>query len=267
MSLRVYSDSSGKLENHFMALAAFSGNDEIWAKFETDWREILSANVPKAEYIHMKEVSRQMGEFDWRKGWNQQLSFGLVNKCLSYMSQLDKDQFHMFYCGIDLDAWRKLKLKFPDIIDPIGICNRYCSEIVLTLHLLKYPEYISDPDVPVEDVHYFFDRNEYFKQPFQDKLNAEKDRSEKWGRKGLWDCIKQVSAVDMKEVPGVQAADILAWAVNRENTALGNLPGVSLSHIMKQVIPSHYVIWDEEYMQERIHLLKAELPPAGTLSK
>lgn len=265
MSMRVHLDGSGKKANGFMALAAFAGNDDIWKKFDDDWAEILSSHVPKAKYVHMNEIARQIKGFDWKDGWTLQNSFALVNKCLMYMSHLDKAKFGMFYCGIDLDAWRKLKPEFPDLIDPIAICNRYCSEIPLTLHLLKYENELKDHDtIDVEPVHYFFDREEEFKRSFEDKWNEEKNRTEALGVKGWWDCVDEVAAVEMKKVPGVQAADILAWAVNKENTANGNLPGISLSYIMKQIIPSHYVVWDEARMREKIHLLKSELPKGAT---
>jgi hypothetical protein len=234
MSIRVHIDSSGKRNNRFMTLAAFSGDDEIWEKFDTDWQQILSSHDPRADYIHMKEVARQILGFDWKRGWTPQNSFGLVNKCVMYMQHLDKNKFGMFYCGIDLNAWRKLKAESYDLIDPVDICNRFCSEIVLASHLLKYPELIANPDLRVEGVRYFFDRDEEFQQPFEDKWNQGKKRSEALGVKDVWDYVEEVAAVEMTKVPGIQAADILAWAVNKENTSSGNLPGTSLSYIMKQ---------------------------------
>jgi len=49
----------------------------------------------------------------------------------------------------------------------------------------------------------------------------------------------------MKKVPGVQAADILAWAVNREQTKAAGKKGAMMRHIMSQVIPASSVTWDE----------------------
>ena len=56
---------------------------------------------PKGEYIHMREVFRLEKGFDSKKGWDHEKAFGLVNKCLVYMSHLDKKRFRMFYCSVN----------------------------------------------------------------------------------------------------------------------------------------------------------------------
>ncbi|MFZ0285538.1 MAG: DUF3800 domain-containing protein, partial [Terriglobales bacterium] len=66
----------------------------------------------------------------------------------------------------------------------------------------------------------------------------------------LWKLVEQISAVDMKKIPGVQAADILAWAVNREQTAAAGKKGTMMRHIMMQVIPASSVIWDEAKLRK-----------------
>ena len=61
----------------------------------------------------------------------------------------------------------------------------------------------------------------------------------------IWNMIEQITPVEMRKVPGVQAADILAWSVNREKTKEAGKDGTFLRHIMQQVIPASYVVWDE----------------------
>lgn len=248
---RTYFDSSGKLEDKYLTLAAFFGPDEVWAEFENKWQAILHNHVPRAEYIHMKELARQIEGFDWRLGWTQKNSWELVFKCLMFMQHLDKKRFRMFYCAIDLVAWRKLRAETYQLPDPIELCNRSCSEIIMKWYLVKYPDIVSYSP----SLHYFFDRDEHFKQPFEDKWRAESAKSD-WS---VWRLIEEVSTVaDMKKVPGIQAADVLAWGVNRENTAFGDQPGVSLSQIMRTVIPSGSIVWDEAKMRQKfsplIHL-------------
>lgn len=247
IAFRVYLDSSGKPENSYMTLAAFAGPGGIWGEFEARWEEILHGHVPRAEYVHMNELIRQIDGFDRRFGWTPESSWGLVWKCLDYMQRIDKKRFRMFYCAIDLAARRKLMAETYQIPDPIELCNEWCSEMVMKWYLGKYPDVIcASPSL-----YYFFDRGEPFYRAFKGKWNAEveKLRPER-GDWSIWNFVAQVSAVEMRKVPGVQAADILAWGVNRENSVPTVMPGTSLPHIMRTVIPSGHIVWDEEKMRK-----------------
>jgi len=160
-----------------------------------------------------------------------------------YVQHLDKKKFGMFYCAVDLDAWRSLKAETYQLPDPIDMGNEFCSEKVLDWYLVRYPGIIN-PNA----IHYFFDHNEPFKLRFEGKWNQGKVRRAR-AKEGeplcKWDLIGAVTTAEMKKIPGLQAADILAWSVNRENTNRGDVPGVSLAHIMRNIIPSLYAIWDE----------------------
>ena len=78
--------------------------------------------------------------------------------------------------------------------------------------------------------------------PGGDRHPEQAKAEQKWS---IWNLIEQVSEVDLKKVPGVQAADILAWVVNREQTAAAGKKGKMMRHVMQQVIPASYVVWDE----------------------
>lgn len=78
----------------------------------------------------------------------------------------------MFYCSVDLPAWRKLRCETYQIPEPVELCNTFCSEFVLTWYALNYPR-VMDPKT--DSVKYFFDRNEYFFQPFYDKWKNERN--------------------------------------------------------------------------------------------
>jgi hypothetical protein len=219
IAIRTYLDSSGKLVDNYMTLAAFAGPDEIWAEFEGKWDDILHNHVPRAEYMHMKELNLLMKGFDWKLGWNLKNTWELLFKCLMYMQNLDKQRFRMFYCAIDLEAWRKLKAETYQLPDPIELCNKFCSEMVMRWYLVRYPDVL---DHTSPSIHYFFDKDEAFKEPFEDKWNKETAQMDATkGDWSIWSMVKEVASVDMKGVPGVQAADILAWSINRENTASG----------------------------------------------
>ncbi len=204
----------------------------------------------------MREVYRLEKAFDKTLGWNHENAFGLVNKCLVHMSNLPKDQLRVFYCSIDLLAWQKLRSETYQMPDPIDLCNKFCSEFVLTWYGFIYPSTLINPKT--DSVRYFFDRNEYFFQPFFEKWNRERNQSEATGKWSIWNAIDQVAPVEMKKTPGIQAADIVAWGRNRETFAKAGDLASQLAHILRLVMPTSYVIWNEAKLREQfkplIHL-------------
>jgi hypothetical protein len=258
ISLRAYLDSSGKLEDNWMTLAAVAAPDEIWIELEAEWDKILQGHTPKGSYIHMKEVYRLEKAFDSNLGWTHDNAFGLVNKCLIYMAQLPKDKLRVFYCSVDLNAWQKLRAETYQMPEPIALCNEFCSEFVLTWYGFIYPSPATLINPKTDSVRYFFDRNEYFFQPFYDRWNHERNQSAARGRWSIWNAIDEVAPAEMKKTPGIQAADIIAWGRNRETFAREGQIASHLAHILRQVMPTSYVIWNEAKLREQykplIHL-------------
>jgi hypothetical protein len=247
IALRAYLDSSGKLNDNWITLAAVAASDGMWGEFEGKWKEILDGHTPKGEYIHMKEIYRLEKAFAKELGWTHDNAFGLVNNCLSYMSVLDKKRFRMFYCKIDLNAWQKLRNETYQIPSPVELCNKFCAETILGWYLLHYPDLI---DPQTDTVKYFFDRNEYFYQPFFDKWNRELNLAEQNEVWSIWKVIEEVAPAIMQKTPGIQAADIIAWGMNRETFAQEGDLAKYLGHILRQVIPSIHVVWDETKMRQ-----------------
>jgi Protein of unknown function (DUF3800) len=247
IALRAYLDSSGKLDSDSITLAALAANDDMWNEFETEWAKILDQHSPKGKYVHMREIYRLIKGFDASLGWDRTNAFGLANECLMYMSRLDKKRFRLFYCTLDLKAWHKLRAETYQLPEPVDMCNRFCSESVIGWYLHYYPEVIN-PET--DTLKYFFDRDEYFKAPFEAKWNAEKTRAEETGGWTPWKVIDEVAAVDMKHTAGIQAADIIAWGMNRETFAQEGEAAKHMGHIIRGVIPSFHIIWDEAKLRK-----------------
>jgi hypothetical protein len=244
IAIKVFLDGSGQFADDYITLAAFAGNDEMWEGFEDEWVKILNGHIPPAKYVHMRELVRQIKWFDRKFGWTPKNSFALVFKCLMYMQRLDKKRFRMFRCSVDLAAWRKLKAETYQLPEPLEIFTKFCFECIVGWYFLKHPD-ILDPMNGA--VHFFFDKDEPFRQPFEDKWKSEtKNLDARRGDWNAWTLVKEVAAVEMRDVPGVQAADILAWSANREGTQTGDIPGISIAEIMRQVIPSGSIEWNEE---------------------
>jgi hypothetical protein len=250
VALRSYLDSSGKLDSTYLTLAGFAGSDEIWTEFETEWDRILGGHTPPARYLHMWEVDHHEGEFSWDRGWTSENAYALVMKCLMYMSRLDKNRFRMFYCAVDLEARRRLVRESYQIPSPIELCNEYCTKIVFSWYLLNYPGVIN----PVRSIQYYFDQGEYFKAPFEEKWRAETKRSRELGVWNEWDSVIGITTAEMRSVPGIQAADILAWGVNKESTKRAGRYS-EMANIMRQVISSYYMVFDEKKMRQEFRPL------------
>jgi uncharacterized protein DUF3800 len=225
-----------------MTLAAFAGSDAIWAEFDGVWQGILAGYTPPAPYIHMREIINLEKGFSSNLGWTHEIAFHLITQCLQYLQHIDKSRFVMFYCAIDLDARRRLIAETYQIPDPIELCNRFCSETVLGWYLIQYPGLIDAAD-------FFFDADEAFKEPFERKWNGELRKAKESGEPSRWSVVRHISSVNMRKVPGIQAADMLAWAVNKEHKKYSG-PGTYMAHIMRQVIPARSIVWDEARMRK-----------------
>jgi hypothetical protein len=248
IALRAYLDSSGKLEDNWVTLAAVASTDDMWNTLEKAWADILDSHTPKAAYIHMKEIYRLSKGFDAKFGWTQENAFALANRCLEYVSNLPKERLRIFYCSVDLIAHRKLKQETYQIPDPIDLCNTFCSEFVLSWYVFQYPGVV---DPRTDTIKCFFDRNEYFFQPFYDKWNRERNVSDATGSWSVWNAIEEVAPVEMTKNPGIQVADIVAWARNRETFTKEGDIGYYLGHILRSVIPCSYVVWSEDKMRQQ----------------
>jgi len=156
----------------------------------------------------------------------------------------------MFYCAVDLEAWRKLKAETYEMPTPVELCNKYCSETVVTWYLMAHPGVID----PVRSIQYFFDQDEYFKAPFEEKWRHETKRARRLRAWNPWNSIVGITTADMRSIPGIQAADMVAYGVNRELTK-GTGPYSQMPNIMRQVIPHYYKVWDEEALRQEFRPL------------
>lgn len=233
----------GWTSGSLITLAGLATEDAIWPEVEKQWAAILhdDKNRPRAKYLHMKEAIHCEREFSYRNGWNQKKVFSLIMDLLMYLQTVDKKRFRQFACTVDLGAHRKLITEGYNLDNPIEICNSHCPFSVLAWYAHDYPGLI-------HSAHYFFDQNEPFEVPFKLQWTRETQRAiSPGGMDMFWSLIKTVSCADMRTSPALQAADMLAWATNRALFKPPDEPvlGKHLEHIMKQIIPSGWILWDE----------------------
>ena len=98
------------------------------------------------------------------------------------------------------------------------------------------------------EFYFIFDRNEAFKKPFEEEWHAALDEP----GASDWKTIRAVTEVpDMRDSPGTQAADMVAWSVNRENVGHEGQAGFKMAHIMRQVLPHFAGVLTKESLMEK----------------
>jgi hypothetical protein len=93
---------------------------------------------------------------------------------------------------------------------------------------------------------------------FKAKWERETQRDKDAGGYSIWSHIEEVASRCMAKTPGLQIADMLAWASNREQT----MPMQRFSFLaqaMKFVIPSESIIWDETNLRRKFRPLIYDL--------
>jgi hypothetical protein len=235
-----------------VTLAGFAADDSVWAEFDQEWRRILNDNSrrPAAPYLHMREATKLKGPFTHRDGWNLQKVQFLVTDLLMYMQHVDKQRFRQFGCTIDLVAYRKLTEEGFSFNDPVDICNEFCPFVVLAWYATYYPGLI-------HSAHYFFDIEEPFKGPFEERWKEEKQNQlDVTGMREWWSVIKTVTTAEMRERPAMQAADLLAWSSNRRLAPKQDALFSHLESVMKSIIPSTWMVFDQQHLRERYKDIK-----------
>ena len=248
IALEAYFDGSnvGGWDNgKTVTLAGFAADDSVWQDVDKEWRRILddSSKRPQAEYLHMREAVHLEKEFSPHKGWTIAKVGGLVVELLNYLQHVDKQRFRMFWCTVDLDAHKRLRAEGLNLADPIQICID-CPTLVLDWFWVKWPGVI-------HAAHFFFDVDEPFRAPFEDKWKAESSLSFN-GSDYFWSLLKTVTTAKMQDKPGLQAADLIAWAVNRKFAVQKDAAFSGIEALMWNVIPSSSILWDEQKLREKL---------------
>lgn len=251
IAVRTYIDRSGKSESRFVSLAAFGAPDDVWARFERGWSEILKTGPSPVTFMHMKETMQRRPDtsFSHLKGWTQETAWTLVFKLTKFMSEFKNTELLNFSCVVAMDDWRKVQADGVDIPSEITLCNVYVSReamLTATRSLLKANEGKQHiPLAPDALIHFVFDRNEPFFAPFKADWNAGKDEANRSGVFSPWLLIDSVGEDTMETTPGIQAADTLAWGLNRENAAPHGHYGTGLANILRNITAGTYMYVDE----------------------
>jgi hypothetical protein len=161
-----------------------------------------------------------------------------------YLQTIPKARCQMFGCTLDLDDYRRLKAEGSPIATPIQVCNHFCAQLALAWYVQHFPGIATE-------VHYLFDQDEPFLHQFRRKwMRARNYRLDATGNREAWQMIRTVAAGDTHATPGLQAADMIAWATNRRFCAEEGDFMKHLHYFALQVIPSTTAYFGYDSLKE-----------------
>lgn len=206
MGFKAYYDSSGKNDNvsKLLTLAGFSAPENIWSRFEIEWKKVLINN--NIQYFHMSDAKSLRGNFDPRNGWDENRANNLVKDLLNVIGKFRTKRFETYSCSIILSDYRRAKQAVTSLRSPEAICVNFC---VGGLQLAN-----EDLNLP-KSIRLFFDQNETFLNTIYTVWDREKnkDKTSGWPKQ-----IISIDAVNSKTTYPIQAADMFAWMINRHYT-------------------------------------------------
>jgi len=241
VAMRAYFDGS---RNSHLALAGFCAGDEYWEQFEHGWRKMLAERDPPAPYLHMTDAAALQEEFRRARGWDDSKVSRLVCDAVQFLSSQSKEKFRGFCCTIDCEARKRLISRGAKIERPEVICSEVCVGLTFVWGISVQSS--SDAQiVGVQSLDFFFDQGEKFKHQFEKVYIREKKK-----KSLVWQLVKTIAPADMKVTPGIQAADMLAWASTRKQRTTPHAY-LYLWEIMSKVIPLSVVVIDENTLCQK----------------
>lgn len=198
--LQIFLDGSGRSDDPhclFLTLAGVLAEEQVWNEWSERWRMILGEHG--VEYSHMRELLRGKGPFhDWDNERKRKFVLALLQS-LSF-----KDRMKLIYTSltIDLTGYWRLAVR-PDIKPPEAVCVDFCLS-----HLFAHPNFGS------EKAEVAFDRGEKFERYLNYTWTRNKSDQASWASH-----VRIAKPSDMKVTLPIQAADLFAWAANRNYTS------------------------------------------------
>jgi hypothetical protein len=238
--LKSYFDKSGQEDQDLFTIGGVAASDDVWEEIETAWNLILQKNDPPAAFMHMVEAIHLSGEFSRANGWNRDHVFGLVNLLLSYLSTAAlRDRYCNFSCSLKMSDYNKLRAETYQMESPAEMIATACVRQMSKW----YFEHYKGLDY---EAHYYFDQGEPFEKIIKAKWT--RARSEQ-NPKYQWGHIAHVGPAVMKNTPGLQIADMVAWATNRHEVKIPRRYD-SLIIGIRHLLPSMWVVIDEPQMRK-----------------
>jgi len=242
--LKTYFDKSNDEQKPTMTLACVAGTDSMWKEIDGGWVEILGRHDPPAAYWHTFEAVHFQGIYAREKGWDETKVAGLMNTLFSYLQVVGtREKYAQFTCTLDMNAYRKLHDEGYQMEAPPELLANACLDRIIQWYLFEYKGIDLESQL-------FFDTGEPFEPIIHAKWEQEIEDSKRTGIFGKWSHIKYVGTAPHWITPGIQVADLAAWANSREsNEFVDSYKHLALA--MRSLLPSHWAKVDERQLRRR----------------
>lgn len=199
MAFKAFYDGSGKSDRPSVTLTGVAASEELWAQFEPLWLNRLDRNKVIDRDFHMADLMSRNGNF---KGWTISQRDALLIDLFSVFGEFWTKKMSAYSCTVFFAAHLEAKKMIASLRKPEAICVDYCvGGLKLTADQLASEQ---------QPILLYFDRGERFMHT----VNCVWEQFRK-NRKGWPRQIKDIISADRSKYLPIQAADMLAWIINR----------------------------------------------------
>lgn len=214
MLIGFFDESGHSSSTEFFALAAFVADDSDWARFDQQWRRALDRHG--APYLHMREFAQRVETF---KGWTEDRRRGLLGECVAAINSI---RAIAVGAATSVDDFERLDAEArSNFQDPFFYCFQ---EVVRGVALRAHFE----PEG--QKVEMVFSQQDQF-SPMARKL---------WNAMASYIDVKErmgsLEFQDMRAIPGLQAADLLAYEFRRFYQLRKTKPGNPARWAFKEIV-------------------------------
>jgi hypothetical protein len=203
--MKAFFDGSGDKASDFLVLTGVAAQDHVWDKFEFGWNEVLQNRSPIATQLHTVDLLAGAKEFSRDNGWTKEKHWAFLWDCIKYAQTLDKLDFRVFTCTVDMGSYRELQAQGHRLPGFYSMCSRFSPELILKWYLKEF-----ERNFRMGELHYYFDRGERHKGAFERRWIA--GRKSGKGLSNHWHLVKSVETVPSVDCKAIQLADLISWA-------------------------------------------------------
>jgi hypothetical protein len=202
MAVNAYYDGSGKSAptSKGMTLTGVVAPETLWQRFVPLWEKALLRN--SVQCLHMSDLMAARGEFERERGWTEEKRIQFIKDLFNIFGEFRTTGLRAYSCTIVLDDYRRCKTEIPKLRKPEDICVNFCvGGLQFTVEELSEEKPIL----------LYFDRNEGFMNSIHQVWSKKRRRPKSWPKQ-----IRSIATTNSSCFP-IQAADLIAWIVNRRH--------------------------------------------------
>jgi len=212
--LMAYYDGSG-LHADFpvLTLAGMVASQSVWTHFGPRWNEVLARYG--IDRFRMSDAQALKGTFSRKKGWTEELVRDIVKDLWNVIGQFRAcERFqsgtNLFAssCSVVREGYDRAKKENQRLRSLEAICLNFCFNVM--------PRDI-DSDKHHPEISLVFDASEQFLKTIYSNWTKYRGRSEA----GWPTQIKQIEQGNSSCIAPLQAADLLAWTMNKHHREPG----------------------------------------------